>query len=443
LVVGDLTAKAQADGIVTEANGYETENERFVYARCACRDRLPYATLSNAVVRMTGSPSLTFTEVGATGDTITRAAGSWVTDGFAVGDTVTITGTVSNNKSVTIKTLSATIITVADTDDLIDEVCAVATVVGYATLTFAEVGATLDTITRNKGSWLADGFAAGDVLTIAGTVSNNGTTAVVSVATALVLTLTTFDLTPEAISVQSLTFHAGETKTVWRTAMDAMFAAISTEKRIDIARGRARKQCPITQWQFPRPASWTASLREYRRDTDIHLSTWWKKKGPCTGWSLVDGSNNLEQYDERIDGSGDVTFTSLRTYANGPQGCFISRSVTRATDGSKLVHTHNMAVTNLACSTVHAATEQAIGQSLVLNADGTATSDSLQLIESEVNSALEIALLQSYGFGPRCSSCRWEAATDDDLSVPDAVMNGTLTLNLRGTLVSINTTVKV
>lgn len=49
----------------------------------------------------------------ATGKTITRSAGSFITDGFAVGDKVTITGaSVSgNNQTVTITTLTATVMT--------------------------------------------------------------------------------------------------------------------------------------------------------------------------------------------------------------------------------------------------------------------------------------------------------------------------------------------
>jgi hypothetical protein len=46
---------------------------------------------------MSGSPTLTFTEVGGTGDTIGRSAGSWITDGFYAGHFINVSGTVSNN----------------------------------------------------------------------------------------------------------------------------------------------------------------------------------------------------------------------------------------------------------------------------------------------------------------------------------------------------------
>lgn len=49
----------------------------------------------------------------ATGKTITRSAGSFITDGFAVGDKVTISGATvaGNNQTITITTLTATVMT--------------------------------------------------------------------------------------------------------------------------------------------------------------------------------------------------------------------------------------------------------------------------------------------------------------------------------------------
>jgi hypothetical protein len=68
---------------------------------------------------LTGSPLLSFLEVGATGDTITRSAGSWIDDGWTPGDAITITGAVNgaNNCVNGIVTgVSATVITLGTTD---------------------------------------------------------------------------------------------------------------------------------------------------------------------------------------------------------------------------------------------------------------------------------------------------------------------------------------
>lgn len=57
-----------------------------------------------AHVEMTGNPNLTFT---AADDTIARSAGSWITDGFAVGQTVRVVGSASNDITATATAVSA------------------------------------------------------------------------------------------------------------------------------------------------------------------------------------------------------------------------------------------------------------------------------------------------------------------------------------------------
>lgn len=64
---------------------------------------------------LTGNPALTFVNVGASGDTVTRATGSWITDQFQVGDLIRITGTASNNVTGVIAALSATVLTFGTT----------------------------------------------------------------------------------------------------------------------------------------------------------------------------------------------------------------------------------------------------------------------------------------------------------------------------------------
>jgi hypothetical protein len=86
---------------------------------------------------------------------------------------------------------------------------------GDTNLTFAEVGASGDTITRSSGSWLDDGFRVGDVITVAGSASNNISTGVIVTLTALVLTLDSTDLAAEGpvggvrVTVSGLEFMRG------------------------------------------------------------------------------------------------------------------------------------------------------------------------------------------------------------------------------------------
>lgn len=442
LVIGDLPSSTYAGYVTTQVNAYETANKRFTYARASVNDRR-LAKMSKRRVSMVGQPQLTFAEVGATGDTITRDTGSWVTDGFQVGDCITVAGSLSNNfTDAKITGVSATVLTL-DTQDLVAEVTTSGvTVIGSTSLTFAEVGSTLDTITRVAGSWVDDGFAAGMTVSIDGTASNDGTTAVISAVTATVMTLTTYDLAAEVIASHRVDIVQVQTMAAWIAAQDTAFASVDAQKRIDLSAGRGRKTCPITGWAFRRPAFWFASIREYQHD--LHITCWWKALGPLDGVSLDDEEGNTVEFDEETDGGAlAARFTCLRTWSNGPDGAFVAQSLTRATESSLLSLTHNLAVCNLACSVVQAETENAVGQVLVLKSDGKGTEESLSLIEGRVNSQLQISLLQDNGEGPRASSAVWRASRNDILNVTGATLNGTLELLLNGTLETINTTVKV
>lgn len=438
VVVGDLTAKADADAVAAIANAYETTHNRFVYARTNVRNRLPVATLSNVANYMTGNPSLTFA---SSGHTITRGAGSWITDGFVVGDTITVTGSASNNTSTVVTGVTETVLTFAS--GMVNEgPVSNVTVKATPTLTFAEVGGTGDTCTRNRGSFLDDGFRAGDTITIANTSSNNTSGAIASV-TATVITMGSTDLNPEVISTATATITTGESKASFVSTMSSTFAAVDAQPRLDIALGHCFKTAPIIGYQVDIPASWVVSLREYQHD--LHVATFEKAIGPLEGVDLNDTNGNLSHFDERIDGGAlAARFTCLRTWSNGPAGAYVALSLTRATDDTLLSRTQNVAVVDLAQVVCQLQTENAVGKSLVLDAAGHATQAALNQIKRKVNAALGLELLQNkQGEGPRVSSVNWEPATDDVLNVAGATLHGTLSVGIRGTIEHIQTTVKV
>lgn len=69
----------------------------------------PPSNQTSAIYVDTGGETLTFAD--ANPDTITRSAGSWITDGFARGDRILIAGTASNNGTFDVDTVSATVLT--------------------------------------------------------------------------------------------------------------------------------------------------------------------------------------------------------------------------------------------------------------------------------------------------------------------------------------------
>lgn len=445
-IIGDIANSTFAGYITTAVNGYETTDERYVQAKASLRDRQPYASLSRSIVRMTGNPNLTFAEVGATGDTITRASGSWVTDGFAVGDAVTVSGSASNNFTDAKVTGVTALVLTLDTQDLTAEgPVGNVTVTAEVGLTFAEVGATGDTITRNRGSWLDDGFRIGDKLAITGTVSNNITAvAGLTAVTATVLTLDTDDLTAEFIGAYGVIITAGETKAQHVASLDAAMSSVASQIRLELGFGRGRILSPFLGGMMRRSASWHDNLRAYQHD--VHIATWQKDLGPLDGVDIyaADGIT-LDEFDERVDGGALAAgFTCLRSWSNGPKGAFVAKCLTRGDPASILSQAWAMAVVNVAQATAQAAAEDAIGASLILNADGTATGESLNAIKKRVDSALARELLANReNEGQRASLASWTPHTDDDLSGPDATLNAVLALTLRGVLVHINTKLTV
>ena len=443
LVIGDADTDTEATAVATQANNYASENSRFTRARVAVRDQLWYASLSNTSARMAPGAIVTFAEVGATGDTITRSSGSFITDGFAVGDMVTVTGSASNNITAAAKltAVTATVLTL-DTDDLVAEgPTGAASIVSHPSLTFSN---SAETITRNRGSWLADGFRVGQSVTIAGANALNNGTKTITGLTATVMTFGAGALgADQVIRTSAVTIATGETKTAWLTAVETEFAPIDGEFRLSLGLGRARKISQFTGYAYRRPSQWPVAVREYQHD--YHIATWKKDEGPLSGWTLLDADNNLGEYDDRVDGefASAARFTSLRSWANGPGGCAVSLDLTRAEDATVLSYCHNVDVLNLAQTVVQRATENLIGSSVPLNEDGTATSDALKSIAARVNRELQRTVLVDVGEGVRASKCVWTPSADDILSGAEALLTGTLELNLNGTIHSVTTTIKV
>ena len=103
----------------TETAGGAAYELKFLYARPVevrtfVGAAQPEATLG---LRMTGTPALTFA---AADSSITRDAGSWVDEGFAIGMHVAIAGSVSNDVMGEIATVTHTVLTLSATP-LMDE----------------------------------------------------------------------------------------------------------------------------------------------------------------------------------------------------------------------------------------------------------------------------------------------------------------------------------
>jgi len=252
------------------------------------------------------------------------------------------------------------------------------------------------------------------------------------------MTLDTGDVdADESIGVNDLTVSVGQTKAAWMADLDAAFESIDGAERIDMAAGRRRELSPLSSWYRRCSAAWFAAWREFQHD--VHIPVFRKDDGPVS--SDVDDS----EWDDRVDGeaASAARFTSFRTWANGPQGAFLSQSLTRAGDGSILSRMEVMHVVNVAATTAHSAAEAAIGRSLVLNDDNTATTGALNTIRNEVNAELHEALLKNRGEGPRASSAVWTPNSDDNFGVAEPTLTAVLELNVNGVVFKVNTVIRV
>lgn len=160
------------------------------------------AALTNTVV--TSTDDFTYNDDAGAGDsTITRPSGSFVADGYLAGDVLRVAGTASNdnpNGFYLIKTVAALTLTLTGVV-LTDEAPATAT----AAFTYDDdAGAGDSAITRAAGSFVTDGFTAGSLVRVSGTVSNDGLYTIKTVA-ALTLTLVGIVLVDEAAVVSTLT----------------------------------------------------------------------------------------------------------------------------------------------------------------------------------------------------------------------------------------------
>lgn len=131
--------------------------------------------------------------------TVTRASGSWLTDGFAVGDRVRFNNFANaGNNSVwfLITALSATVMTLGNSSALVTET--LATGLSYDRkgglpvqlgATTVAVDSAAKTFTRSAGSFITDGLSVGDYVTFGGFVnSGNNSPVKITTLTATVVT---------------------------------------------------------------------------------------------------------------------------------------------------------------------------------------------------------------------------------------------------------------
>jgi hypothetical protein len=354
LVIGDFN-KTEADALKTEIDAFATANKRSIWL-VNVRDWYGDAKLS-------GDPDLTFAE--ANPDTITRDAGSFITDGFKAGMTITVTGSASNNGTYTIATVGALVLTLDDGDDL-----------------------------------AAEGPTAGHMIT------------------------------------------GEETEETWAAAVNANYAGFEHSRgRIGIGAGESWYTSEVYQCPMPGPRVW--SFLERWMQHDVHVSPNRKSDGPLTDWTTKDENGVIVEHDSRtLELLCNERFIVGRSFIDS-DGDFIAVPAAMAPSGSAFGIVPWSGVANLYEDIVQKATEEFIGDDPEIQANGTLTEEQRGLYKNFVNSQLAAELLTPKREGKRATKCTWEPATDDVLNVPNAILHGEGVLVTKGLIGSVVTAVVV
>ncbi len=306
----------------------------------------------------------------------------------------------------------------------------------------AFVNSNPDTITRDAGSFVSDGFKVGMTLTVSGSDSNDGTYTIATVA-ALTLTLDAGDTLVVEAADTGRTLTGEETETTWASSVDSNFASfVEDEGRIGVGTGMVRMHSEIFQWRMRVPLMWAVVIRWMQHD--IQVSPNRKADGTLDDCSLTDDDGNVVEHDARtLDLLSESGFLTARTYVDELGGVFVTEPHTKAPPGSSFRVLPWRAVANLYCDVVQKSTESFIGDNPELNDDGTLTDDERERYKEFVNEQLEAELRSPKLEGPRASKATWDPSDEDVLNTPGAILHGEGQLITLGLIGSVATVVQV
>lgn len=287
--------------------------------------------------------------------------------------------------------------------------------IGSATVSFVEGGGSADTITRSAGSFVSDGFKAGMTITVFGSVSNDGTYTIATVA-ALTLTLATGDDLAAEATVSNVTITGVETRSAWMASLRSDFDSHSST-RVAVSAGHARTKSPSAKRKPRRPASWAASSWFMAHDMSRSLAE--VQLGELPGVTLYDSAGDAEDHDESTEGLAiDGRFLCL-TSLDGFNGTYVALPLILHPPGSDFSRVHLRAVMDRACAVAQKAGVIKLSSTLELGADGKVLEIEASRFETFVQSRLDKELLEGTR---RVSAVSFTLSRDDVLTEPGTTL---------------------
>jgi hypothetical protein len=460
-LIRELEQETDVARLSTELETYDTETQRPLQAYAGIRrafDRSGYkAQLSRTRSWMQGAPEIDFTQgAGPPNDTITRDAGSFIDDGFLDGDWITVTGATNaaNNGAWKLSTAAAATLTLDVAGSLVSATDSGVTIWTTTGLEFVDGGVGDDTLVRNRGSWLDEGFQIGDTIRITGTASNDGDYLITDL-TADTITVATGSFAAEEISSWDVTITATVLYPIDVGAMDAEFAPTLGQYKLELSYGHYWNDSLTYEGARLRyPLALVDMTRSYL--VDVADTTWWEEQPGALsraeeGWKGIDKDGQPFEYDERQHRRAlPAGFTCGRTGPNTGSNTYIARALTRAGGSDALTQSHAARVTNAARIIVQRKTQAQTGRTFVTGRPDSQGRQFLRpkaisVLEGVVNDELARQLLGTTrrGEDERVSAVGWVAARDDDFSVQNPVLHGKLTVQTRKAIVTVDTAVEV
>lgn len=320
--------------------------------------------------------------------------------------------------------------------------------------TDVDFDATTDTITRNTGSWVTDGFKAGMTIRPVGVAAgaNNGTSHVVTTVSATVLTVGSSPglATVANVNGATISITGTETPATWRAALgtDIVGNSALTEKvsaRVNVRAGRGRRGTKLNKFRKQRPAAWHDATMMMSHD--LHISS--AEVGRCRlpGVTITDENGNLEDHDERVDGGLlALRIGCLRTHDEVP-GVFIALPLTLAEDDAEFSRAPVGFVGDRICRIIRRVTTLKLNSNVVLvTAEGPTrgfiTPAEKKRIEEEVLSAVRAEMMTPGPEGQRISGVTFTMSGNVDLRVTGADVPCECVFDRNGYLEKISTTVR-
>ncbi len=289
---------------------------------------------------------------------------------------------------------------------------------------FAAAG---DTITRNTGSWVTDGFRVGMDVTVAGSVSNNGSKGTVVTVTTTVLTVSSSPGLADEANVlgSALTITGTESKTTWANSLAASIvgnseATLKTSSRVLARAGNPRRKSPAQGTRKQRPFAWFSAIRTMAHER--HISEAKVDLGPLEGLTIVDSNGVLETYDERVDGTLLAYRIGCPTTIDDVPGVFSALPLTLDVDNAQLSRAPVGFVGDLLCQLGKRLATQKLGSGLVLQANGTIAPAELERINRQITARLRAAVLSPGAEGAMASDVSFSMDGSVDMREVAAVV---------------------